>query len=73
MTTDLFWDCECKENYIHPQARKHCEKCGVLEEDMPSARITEVLQHAKELSLSPELIVLLKLQLDQFQEFIDPY
>lgn len=44
-TTRLFWDCECKENYIRPKKLNGCSICGAFEEDgQPDSRVTEVLE-----------------------------
>ena len=43
-TTQLFWDCECVINFIHPKATLSCDKCGAVEEDgQPDSRVTEVI------------------------------
>ena len=41
-TTDLYWDCECEKNYIHPKAHIHCLLCGARVEDQPDSRVNEV-------------------------------
>lgn len=44
-TTEDYWDCECKENYIHSKKTvSSCDKCGAYWEDQPDSRIEEVLQ-----------------------------
>ena len=43
-TTDKYWDCECEHNYIHPKSQKHCDICGMDEEDSPDSRVDEVLK-----------------------------
>ena len=43
VTDPNYWDCECKENYIHHKsARKECPKCGTYHEDQPDSRVSEV-------------------------------
>ena len=41
-TTSEYWDCECKENYIHPKTEESCAKCGLKREDQPDSRVNEV-------------------------------
>lgn len=43
MLTDLFWDCECPENYIHPAFEDECSQCGALQENQPDSRMSEVI------------------------------
>jgi len=42
LTTPTHWDCECKENYIHPHSQTRCRKCGAKRDDQPDARVNEV-------------------------------
>ena len=42
-TTDLYWDCDCKEDYIHRSSQKFCQKCNANRDDWPSSRRDEVL------------------------------
>ena len=45
--TDEYWDCECPDDgfdYIKPISLSHCDKCGALQEDQPSARLNEVIE-----------------------------
>ena len=42
MTTTLFWDCECWNNYIRPADMPMCENCGQLREESPNSRINEI-------------------------------
>ena len=38
-----FWDCECKEDYIHSKAHdQKCLKCGARQEDQLDSRASEV-------------------------------
>ena len=38
-----FWDCECKENYIHKKSNSlECSVCGMDEENSPDSRENEV-------------------------------
>ena len=49
-TTRLFWDCECEEDYIHPNyvlpfaLSPTCIKCGAFADEQPDSRVTEVLE-----------------------------
>jgi hypothetical protein len=44
ITTPLFWDCECDDNYIHPVNEVDCLFCGIKNEDAPDARLNEVIK-----------------------------
>jgi hypothetical protein len=37
-----FWDCECKDNYLHPKSETTCNECGALAIDQPDSRENEV-------------------------------
>jgi len=41
ITNPAFWECECKENYIHSKKEKVCKICKAYSEDCPDARINE--------------------------------
>jgi len=41
-TTDLYWDCECKENYIHKKEEFYCILCDSYASDQPDSRVNEV-------------------------------
>ena len=43
LTTVLFWDCNCMENYINHKQIEHCEYCGALAMDSPDSHLGEVL------------------------------
>ncbi len=43
LTTNKYWDCECKENYIHPKSQEACVKCCTKASEQPDSRISEVL------------------------------
>ena len=43
-TTTHYWDCECKENYIHKSYFKECKLCGALRDESPDSHLIEVLQ-----------------------------
>jgi hypothetical protein len=42
-TTEKYWDCECKDNFIHPKTQSQCNICGALAEEQPDSRINEVV------------------------------
>ena len=44
-TTPLYWDCECKEDYIHSSSGDddYCYKCGAYLENQPDSRVNEVI------------------------------
>lgn len=42
-TTEKYWDCECKNNFIHPKVQAKCNICGALAEEQPDSRENEVL------------------------------
>jgi hypothetical protein len=39
-----YWDCECKNHYIHSKEKgNYCPYCGIHEEDgMPDSRVNEI-------------------------------
>lgn len=42
-TNELYWDCECKERYIHKKSdHLSCPVCGSEEQDSPDSRIQEL-------------------------------
>ena len=45
ITTSMYWDCECRENYIKRLDQLMCENCGQFQEDAPSSRINELRHH----------------------------
>ena len=44
-TTDLFWDCECKDDYIHYKKEVLCPLCGATAETQPDSRVNEVKKY----------------------------
>lgn len=50
-TTDHYWDCDCREDYIHPRTVLHCPRCQTLQEDAPSSRLNEVIDRDLPLDL----------------------
>lgn len=44
-TTPLFWDCDCKNNYIHSKQIRVCPICGAHEDERPDSIISEVVDH----------------------------
>ena len=44
ITVPEFWDCDCKENYIHSSGTT-CNSCGChIVDDTPDSRLIEVLE-----------------------------
>lgn len=41
--TELYWDCECKDDYIHPKAQTSCPICGATSDEQPDSHLKEVL------------------------------
>ena len=41
-TTPDYWDCECKENYIHKKEFPSCGVCGAKRDEQPDSRTVEV-------------------------------
>ena len=62
ITTDLFWDCECSENYIRDSTEATCPKCGAKREDCADAQINEVEEKAEAFGLDAKLVNQVKIQ-----------
>ena len=45
VTTPEYWDCNCKNDYIHPKSQKFCSLCNTHQDDAPDSRVYEVLGH----------------------------
>jgi len=41
--TNLYWDCECPERYIHSILEKKCYECLAVREDQPDSIASEVV------------------------------
>lgn len=41
-TTPEYWDCECRNNYIHPITEKSCPLCGAISDNQPDSIVSEV-------------------------------
>ena len=53
--TDQFWDCECKDNYIHEQDVEECSKCEAHRDEQPQSRFEEVVDYfSNYVELEPE-------------------
>ena len=64
---DSEWDCECKENFIHPNPQTSCPKCGTqheVQEKKRQARIQKIREQVTGLSITAA-------QKDVVQEVID--
>ena len=42
ITTHLYWECECADDYFHGKDTLMCERCGALAEDCADACIHEL-------------------------------
>lgn len=42
-TTEKYWDCGCKDNFIHPKTQNQCKICGTVAEEQSDSRVNEVL------------------------------
>jgi hypothetical protein len=62
ITTSLFWDCECSENYIHKSTEATCLECGARREDCADARANEVEENAEVFGLDAALVNQVKIQ-----------
>jgi hypothetical protein len=40
-----YWDCECKENYIHHISQDECPICKASKNDQPNSREDEINIH----------------------------
>lgn len=52
--TNLFWDCECPDKYIHHAGIVMCLKCGATQEEQPNSHRLEVL---KWLGIEPDMSI----------------
>jgi len=43
LLTDMYWDCECKSNYIKPSDLDECPICDARREEQPDSRVNEVI------------------------------
>ena len=43
-TTPDYWDCECEDQYIHPNSERICDRCSCVREDQPNSRISELYE-----------------------------
>lgn len=56
MTNQSYWDCECKENYIHPKTQAMCPYCGAWADDQPDSINEEIRKTLKSLKAQKETI-----------------
>lgn len=43
-TVSGFWDCECRNNYIHSVGDEtNCSRCGAVHDKQPDSRLNEIL------------------------------
>ena len=52
--TPDYWDCECRENYLHKKAETKCHVCLAVPDEQPDARVNEVIDflHLQGLAVS---------------------
>jgi len=62
LTTNRFWDCECKDDFTKPKAMVRCVKCKAKQEDGPDSKVRELNEF--QLIISKE-----KLQKIDFKEW----
>ncbi len=48
-TCGLFWDCECKDAFIHLFTEDSCPICKARREEQPPSRVNEILQPVQDL------------------------
>ena len=65
MTTRLFWECECSQNYFHLRDALRCPTCGEWNVDCADARIHELALSVSGLCLD--------WQSRHFRESLDEY
>jgi len=57
-TNPDYWDCECRENYIHRKTIPDCMICGARQEDQPDSLEEEVQAFLKNASgRAPEVSI----------------
>ena len=42
-TTDAFWTCECRINYLHPKTRTKCPICNYEHHESPDTCVFDVI------------------------------
>lgn len=43
-THDNYWDCNCKDNYIHSKNHSVCPVCGADQEEAPDSIVEEIAE-----------------------------
>lgn len=43
VTNPNYWDCECREKFIHRREQDYCPRCGAWREDQPDSRVNEIV------------------------------
>jgi len=42
-TDSMYWDCDCKDHYIHYKSNgNYCKKCKTYADDQPDSRVNEI-------------------------------
>jgi hypothetical protein len=44
ITTPLFWDCDCDDNFIRTASEADCLFCGAKRDESPDSRLNEVIR-----------------------------
>lgn len=55
ITTPLFWDCNCEDEFIRSAEEDQCYACGATRENSPDSRIEEVILFHIEWKLDEDL------------------
>ena len=42
LTTPQYWDCECRNLYIHGRTEFACRRCGAERDEQPDSHVSEV-------------------------------
>jgi len=49
ITNDLYWDCDCEDDYIHHKLKgNHCPRCDAYEHERPDSHENELYQYRPE-------------------------
>lgn len=56
IVNQLYWNCKCKKNYIHPKTHAMCPYCGVWADDQLDSNAEEVEKMLKMLETKLEHI-----------------
>ena len=45
ITTSLYWECACNDNFLKPAGMEMCEDCGAFRDESADARIGDLMDH----------------------------